>query len=148
MAIDDPQNLPFLLVDAEAPVSASSPWTHVKARPGDGWTKPADATDDHLHLMVQCMESWLIADRNAVSGFYGQGFKATVLAAPGTLIETVAKQDVLTKLGQATKGTKTKGPYSKGAHSFDLLKSLDAKLLCKASPWADRFFSTLQQRLP
>jgi hypothetical protein len=59
----------LLLVDAEAPVVERDPWRHVAQRPDDKWQKPAGATEDHLHLMVQCMEAWFLADRQALHAF-------------------------------------------------------------------------------
>jgi hypothetical protein len=46
---------------------------------------------------------------------------------------------------QATRGTKTKGPYGKGSHAFKLLATLDPGMVRKAGPWAERFFSTLDR---
>ena len=45
----------MLLVDAERPVASSGPWGHLNAPP-DSWVRPAGATDDQCHLMVQVME--------------------------------------------------------------------------------------------
>lgn len=44
-------SLAMLLVDAEAKVTATSPWDHVKNRRGDGWDRPGNATNDQLHLI-------------------------------------------------------------------------------------------------
>ena len=132
---------PMLLVDAEARVTTGSPWQHVKGV--DGWPKPKSATDDQLHLMVQCMESWFLADRRAVAAYFGEGFREGALLAPTRSIESIAKKDLFTALAAATRSTKTKGAYGKGAHSFDLLGRLDPALVRAASPWADRFFVVL-----
>src|SRR5271163_2560153 len=43
---------PILLVDSEAPV-ADQPWDHVRLRDGDRWERPAGASEDQIHLMVQ-----------------------------------------------------------------------------------------------
>src|SRR5208337_3424902 len=61
----------ILLVDSEGPVAANTKaWAHLRGR--DGWKKPPTAHDDQAHLMVQCMESWFLADRDALSGYYKQ----------------------------------------------------------------------------
>ena len=66
-----------LLVDSEAPVMvAGECWGHVNARQGDGWVRPAGAGDDQCHLMVEAIEGWLLADREALRRFYGDGFRA------------------------------------------------------------------------
>jgi hypothetical protein len=140
----DSADVAILLVDSEAPVAQGSPWEHVARRSGDRWTRPKDVSDDGLHFMVQCMEAWLLADRPALRAFYGQGFNESALPA-ATRIEEVGKNDLGRKLEQATRNTKTKGPYDKGKHSFKLLATLDPKLIREASPWAERFFSALDR---
>ena len=60
-----------LLVDAETPVSRT-PWAHLLAR--DGWQSPP-VDDEQCHLMTQCIEAWLLADRGALRKFYGAGFQ-------------------------------------------------------------------------
>jgi len=135
----------LLLVDAESPVEQEDPWRHVAGRPGDGWSQPAGATADHLHLMVQCMEAWFLADRRALGEFFGQGFNANALPPSTCIQEEVDKPDLYDKLKQATRKTKTKGTYGKGKHAFKLLATLDPNLVRRASPWAERFFATLDR---
>lgn len=141
-----PDELPLLLVDSEAPVTCS-PWEHVRNRPGDNWQKPPTAADNQLHLMVQVMESWFLADRQALEKFYGQGFKPNKLPTASN-IETISKQQVYDTLEAATKETKTKGSYSKGSHSFQILGLIDPNKVRQASPnYAKRFFDTLETAL-
>ncbi len=135
----------ILLVDSEAPVVAEDPWQHVAQRPGDEWSRPAGATEDHLHLMVQCMEAWFLADRRALEEFFGQGFHGNALPAATCVPEDVDKLDLYNRLKQATGRTKTKGVYDKGKHAFKLLAMLDPNLVRKAGDWAARFFSTLDR---
>ena len=64
----------ILLVDAEGPVVAQGSWQHLKA--SDNWDQPAGASNDQCHLMVQAMESWFLADHQALEEVLtGQGFK-------------------------------------------------------------------------
>jgi hypothetical protein len=135
----------ILLVDSEEPVTGNFPWEHVKARPGDGWDKPEAATDDHLHLMVECMESWFLADKEALEKFYGQGFKNNSLPAKPK-IEEVSKSDVYRGLKDATKDTK-KGEYGKGTHSFKILAIVDPAKVRDAAPSADRLLKHLDMVL-
>ncbi len=135
----------ILLVDSEAPVAAEDPWQHVAQRPGDEWERPAGATEGHLHLMVQCMEAWFLADRRTLGDFFGQGFHENSLPAATCVPEDLDKLDLYRRLEQATRRTKTKGAYDKGKHAFKLLARLDPDLVRKAGGWAERFFATLDR---
>lgn len=94
--------------------------------------------------MVQCMEAWFLADEDALERFFGDGFKAKALPKHED-IEKVYKKDLFAKLQSATRGTKSKGPYDKGAHGFKILASLDPNKVIAASKHAKRLFDTLQQ---
>lgn len=138
--LDAGEDTPMLLVDAEGPVTAAGPWEHLAAQ--DGWERPGEAEDRQCHLMVQVMESWFLADRAALTSFYGQRFLENAL--PGTpLVEQVSKLDVLSGLTRATRNTR-KGRYDKGLHSFDILSALDPSTVEGAAPHAERFLDTLR----
>ena len=96
--------------------------------------------------MVQCMESWIIADLDTLSRFFGQGF-APKHIPKSTAIEAVSKADVYAGLASATKACTTKSPYGKGEHSFKLLASIDPLKVTAASPWAARFIATMESAL-
>jgi len=132
----------LLLIDSEDRVSVQSPWTHLANRSGDGFEKPQNATDDHCHLMVVCMESWFIADKDALSRFFGQGFNASALPQ-NTSIEAISKDDIYAGMQRASSHCKTKAPYGKGEHSFKILLLLAPDKVRNASPWANRFFEKL-----
>jgi hypothetical protein len=145
-----------LLVDSEAPVAHQhqqgqdaewQPWQHLKQRPGDGWDKPEGAPDTDCHLMVQCMESWLIADPSALKAFFGQGFRGNQLPATANSVESVGKTQVYSALAKATKACKTKAQYGKDEHSFKLLGKIDPTKVTAASPWASRFVSELKKKM-
>ena len=129
----------LLLVDSEGPVGEATSWPHLKDR--DGWDRPDGATDDQCHLMVQVMESWFLADREALGEFYGQGFKENALPA-NQKIEQVHKRDVLNGLNSAARST-TKGSYNKGSHSFEILAKIDPTKVTDASPHARQFINVL-----
>jgi len=68
----------ILLVDSEEPVENDcSPWDHLRAN--DNWEKPKTAEDDQAHLMVQCMEAWFMADREAVVKYFDEGVTKDIL---------------------------------------------------------------------
>ena len=129
----------MLLVDAEDPVTAAGAWQHLQSR--DNWSRPHNASNDQCHLMVQAMEAWFLADRQALKTFYGQGFGPNTL--PGNPnIDQIPKQDLLNSLKRASRATQ-KGTYDKGRHSFEILASLDPAKVTAASPYAKRFVQTL-----
>ena len=127
-----------LLVDAEGPVTARGPWEHLDTQ--DNWDRPAKATDEECHLMVQIMESWFLADPDALKSFYGQRFKPQSLPANPN-IEQVSKQDVLDGLARATRDTTKR--YNKGRDSFELLGKIAPEKVTKASPYAQRLIRVL-----
>jgi hypothetical protein len=136
-------DFPLLLVDSEAAVTRA-PWPHLKTR--DNWDKPPDAVDAQAQLMVQCMETWFLADREALAKFYGQGFHAKSLPANAN-IEEIEKAKVFSSLKEATRQTKKKGAYSKGSQAFALLAKIAPATVIKASKHAKRLIDTLQATL-
>ena len=92
--------------------------------------------------MVQVMESWFLADRQALSNFYRQRFRPHALPGNPRQIERISKSDVEDGLERATRAT-AKGRYHKGRHSFAILASLDPAKVTAASPHARRFVQTL-----
>ena len=131
-----------LLVDSEGPIATDAErWRHLKDR--DGWDKPAGTTDDQVHLMVQCMEAWFLADRAALTGYFGDGFNENSLPRRAA-VEEVSKQDLERGLNAATRNSRTKGAYHKGRDSFALLADLDPDKVADASPHAKRFLEALR----
>ncbi len=132
----------ILLVDSEGPVGAPSAWAHLIAR--DGWQPPVGATEDQAQLMVQCMEAWFLADREALTEFYGQGFLEGSLPGQPN-IEQILKRSLLPMLEHASRPT-LKGPYHKTRHGFALLALINPQRVREASAHASRLFDILIQR--
>ena len=125
-----------LLVDAEDHVTAGTPTEHLRTR--DGWNFPV--LDRHkVFLMVQAMEAWFLADREALAVFYNGGFLPKSLPGSPTNIEAVSKRELEPKLKHASSGTKTKGEYHKTKHGFALLALIDPAKVGRASPHAASF---------
>lgn len=146
----------LLLVDSEASIAPAhqkgapdkwQPWQHLKARQGDGWDRPQGAREADCHLMVQCMESWFLADREKLKEFFGQNFLDSALPSAANPVETITKKAVLDSLKNATRHCQSKGQYGKGDHSFKLLAQLDPAKVIAASPWAKRFIDSLKQKM-
>ncbi|MBP8060074.1 MAG: DUF4276 family protein [Chloroflexi bacterium] len=135
--------LPLLLVDSEVEVAPHhGPWPHLHHH--DQWQKPAQATEDQAHLMVQCMETWLVADVETLVAYFKQGFNRNPLPRNQDL-ESVAKADILKALANATRPLK-KNAYDKGQHSFALLALIDPDQVRQHCSHADRFIAFLLNR--
>jgi hypothetical protein len=133
----------LLLVDSEEPVKDKMDvWQHVFLRQGDNWDKPKNATKDHLHFMVECMEAWFMADKESLANYYNKNFHRNVLPK-NTNIEDIPKSTLMESLKKATRDT-TKGEYSKGENSFDILSKIDANKVIANSPYAERLRDTLK----
>lgn len=136
-----PDATAMLLVDAEDPVE-KAPWEHLKNR--DRWGTERDS-DERYHLMVLTMESWLLADPEALGKYYGKGFRANALPAPGR-VEALGKVEIERCLRLATQGTK-KGPYHKIRHGPELLGELDSSRVRREAPHCERLFHTLHEHI-
>lgn len=94
-------------------------------------THVANATD-RTFFMVQLMEAWFLADRQALEAYYGQSFNTGRL--PGNRQpEQIPKRDVEQGLRSATAGT-LKGAYDKTDHAVELLVQLNPAAVYNACP--------------
>ena len=121
-----------LLVDAEAPITGTTAQHragHLAQR--DGWNFTGIAPE-RIHLMVQCMEAWIVADPDALAHFYGQRFARRSLPARQNL-EEEPKRDISSKLVRATRNTQ-KGEYEKIRHASQLLQRIDATKVAQRCP--------------
>lgn len=109
-----------LVVDAEEEVADATPngrVIHLKRR--DRWDfKDFDA--QHVHLMTECMEAWIVADPEKLGEFDGQRFHPKALPNRQVLDEE-SKANLYSALKAATKDTQT-GGYGKLKHASELLK--------------------------
>ncbi len=136
--------VPLLVVDSEAPVRSNSrPWQHLRSH--DNRDRPNGAEERHAHLMVQCMESWFLADVSTLESFFGPGFRSTNVSRRHN-IEHIPKDDVFNQLESASRGSR-KGAYRKGDHSFALLGLIDPEKVMARSPFAKRLIDTLKNQL-
>lgn len=136
---DSPDALHVLLVDSEEEVTRS-PREHLRNRQGDGWAIQ-NAHEPQVHLMAQCMEAWLVADPEALSGYYRKGFEGRRLPRRANL-EEEPKLSIYRALERATTGT-SKGAYAKIKHASALLQLVDAEKARARCPHCERLFATL-----
>ena len=127
-----------LLVDSESEIDGATPIDHLAAE--DGWN--FDGVDDEwVHLMVQTMEAWIVADPGALGTFYGRGFQKTALPQSPNL-EKVSKMDIERALDRATQGSQ-KGKYHKIRHAKEILQSISPAIVRQRCPYCERLFGTL-----
>ena len=79
--------------------------------------------DNHPFFMVQQMEAWFIADRDALANYYKTGFRESALPQNSNP-EDVPKQDIENGLRNATRDC-AKQRYSKGRDDVGLLNLLN-----------------------
>ena len=132
--------LPLLLVDSEDPVLPNhTVWQHLNHR--DGWEHPEAAGDDDAFLMVQVMETWFLADRDALRRYFGSKLNESAFSEWPNL-EAVPKATVLNALEKATATCKTH--YAKGAVSFKLLSTVNPAQVEQRCPHARQLLARLR----
>jgi len=135
-----PDTVPLLLVDSEGAVLPNhTVWEHLKSR--DGWDQPPAAGADDAFLMVQLMETWLLADRDALRKYFGSRLNENAFAEWPEL-ESVPKATVLNVLDKATADCKTK--YAKGRVSFELLSAINPGEVEQRCPHARQLLTRLR----
>ena len=137
VANGDPNETKILLVDAEGSL-AHTPCAHLQVR--DGWDL-SFSSESTIHLMVQVMETWIVADPEALAGYYGQRFNVRVLPRRPDL-EQVPKAHVESGLKDATRRT-SRGVYNKTRHGSELLKWLDPARVKERCRHCKRLFEAL-----
>lgn len=83
-------------------------------------------------FMVQKMEAWFMADRNALRNHFGAGFRESALP-PNRNIEEVSIQDIDNALRNATRDC-AKQRYRKGRDDVGLLNLLNPTAVYNACP--------------
>ncbi len=106
--------------------------------------KPSRAVDENsVCWMVQCMEAWFLADRNALRNVFAERLKVRSLPS-GVDVETVRQPDVLLK--KATRGARG-NPYDKGIHAGKLLALLDPDRVRRGSRNFQRLMNILAEKV-
>jgi len=136
-----PETFNVLLVDSEEPVT-QPPRTHLTQR--DRW-KLMGVSEESIHLMIQVMEAWIVADTDAVAAYYQQGFLRNALPRARNL-ESVGKKQIYDALEHATAQTQ-KEQYRKIRDAAALLERIDPVIVRRRCPSCDRLFVTLTRMI-
>ncbi|HCU37666.1 MAG TPA: hypothetical protein DGT21_20200 [Armatimonadetes bacterium] len=129
-----PEAFVILLVDAEGPVLGDvSCRAYLKSR--EKWDL-RDVDEDQVHLMVQAVEAWLIADPDAIAAFYGNGVNMNAIPTTRNP-EDIPKDTLKSSLDNAGKHTQKRG-YHEINHCPKILAAIRAAVVrercahCKA----------------
>jgi hypothetical protein len=136
----EPEIFSMLLVDSEGSVTTGqTPIQHLRQA---GWKD--NLPEDQIHLMVQCMESWFLADKQELASYFGNDFNTGRLSQRPD-IENIPKTDVQRCLHSAAKNCPSAG-YHKTRDGFEILGRIDPQKVRQSSPHADRFFDVLERK--
>ncbi|MDO9516987.1 MAG: DUF4276 family protein [Methanosarcinaceae archaeon] len=130
-----------MLIDSEDPLNNLDAWEHLKIR--DGWDKPLDSEDDQVLFMTTCMETWIVADRDALAKHYGNELQESALP-PLVNLESRHRHDIQNDLFHATRNCSN--AYKKGKRSFDVLEKLSPHELESHLPSFVRVKQILENR--
>lgn len=131
-----------MLIDSEDPFIGSETWNHLRNR--DRWSKPFGSENDQVLFMTTCMETWIVADRNALREHFGSRFQESALP-PLTNIESRSRHDIQDMLSHATRDCSN--AYKKGKRSFEVLEKLSPDELKRYLPNFVRVKHILENRL-
>jgi hypothetical protein len=106
----------------------------------------ADLPRDRVFWMVEMMESWFLADTDAVKSYYNDphfdpGFRESALPAKRQ-VEEIQKRDVHDGLRDATRDTR-KRAYHKTKHAPEILRRIDPEKLRARAPQFQRLCDVL-----
>ena len=125
---EHPNDLCVLLVDSETKVpQGSSVWEVVKNREGDKWERPSWATENHLYLMVEFVETWLLTDQEALKAFFKRNFNEKIL--PTTNLENRDKSEIEQALKKATQKTSIQYKHGLAHKILELVRPSNVKTL-------------------
>jgi Domain of unknown function (DUF4276) len=112
-----------------------------------GRNQAYDLFEAPAHLMVVCMEAWLLADPEALGKHFGKDFDASKLTK-WTALWQVPKDALDRALHDATKDRDRRkgGPYDEGRDSFKILAHVRHEKL-ETCPYAKALFDELRHRL-
>ena len=126
-----------LLVDAEGPLS-TAPKRHLAER--EGWDLRF-VSEREVQLMVQAMETWIVADPTAVAAYYGSDFAGNVLPGPDSDLEALDRHEIQRLLARSTRRTR-KRKSRKIRDGSALLTRIDPAAVQGRCPSCRRLFDT------
>jgi hypothetical protein len=143
---NSPEKFFILLVDSDVAVNETEKSkTFLQNNPKLAKCDLNAAEENQCHLMVQVMETWFLADIEALRNHFGKDFKETKLRK-NKKIEEIAKDDVINSLKEATKDRKI-GAYRKIKDGAKLLESIDPQKVINAAPHCKELFKDIKEAI-
>ena len=132
-----------MLIDSEDPMSdIEQPWAHLDVR--NGWSRPPGADNEQVLLMVTCMETWIVTDRDTLQSHYGSELQDTMLPALHDM-ERRSRNSIQDAISRATQNCTN--AYKKGKRSFEVVGKLDPNALQEHLPSFARCIRVLDANL-
>lgn len=122
-----PGALSVLLIDSEGPDTGRLFETICQPQ------QISESARDEVFWMVECMESWFLADIDALSRYYRRDLADALRGNPN--VEEIPKRDVMARLKAATDGR-----YHKTKDAPHLLKGIRPQRVRQAAPNCRRLF--------
>lgn len=138
------QSFNLLLVDSDDAVTANQTARAFLQNKYKNWNLQA-VTDNQCHLMVQIMESWFLADIDALKTFYGKEFKESAIPKNKN-VEAIAKETVEKSLETSTAKTQ-KAEYHKIEHGSKLLELINPQKVRAAAPHCEKLFAVIGEHI-
>lgn len=138
---NNPQAWNILLKDSEGPYAGG---LSVSLCTKNGWTQSHAAS---IFWMVEMMESWFHADKDALQRFYGSKFRRSALKANPN-VEQISKKDLIDGLKAATKNIKNRRyDDNKTTDGPKLLAAINPEVVQEAAPNCKKLFDAVQAKL-
>jgi hypothetical protein len=131
---EKPASSLILLIDSDAPDNGSL-LPNIMETPLWRQHAPKKLSTPAVHWMVQVMESWLVADENALRSYYKKKLKPEALPKREN-VEDITPSQVLRALSRASGGT-----YDKASHAPKILEQLDPEKVRARAINCDRFLA-------
>jgi Domain of unknown function (DUF4276) len=141
---NSPQSFNLLLVDSDAALEENETARAFLQKKFKKWILQT-VKDEQCHLMVQIMESWFVADIDALKEFYGQGFNASAIPKNKN-VEAIGKDKIESSLKTATAKTQKK-EYHKIEHGSKLLELIKPQKVRDCAYHCERLFQIISEKI-
>ena len=141
----NPSDLNVLLIDSEASAPSVADALRV-LRSRNYWDANVAPEDERIHFMVQAMEAWFIADRQAMASHFGNGFRCGRLPNPQNA-ESISPNGLTDSINQALRGIggRRRKKYDKVGDGARLLALIDEATVRRNCPSFGRLMDFLSR---